>query len=70
MLVTAAIVWCLTGIASILWLSWDREAITWGQLAFCVGFGSLVGPSVWVIIAAKVFVGADFWSKRIFGKSK
>jgi hypothetical protein len=70
MLAAAIVVWCLTGTASFVWLAPDRDAITWGQLVFCIALGSVTGPLVWMIIALKIFIGAEFWNKPIFGKSK
>ena len=64
------IFWCAVGVSSFIWLSWDREAFTWGDLVLCVALGCIAGPLFWVIIAAKVLVGARFWNEPIFGRRK
>jgi hypothetical protein len=65
MFMVVIIGWCVAGISSWLWLAWDPQAMTWGQLAGCILLGGLSGPLVWIIIGFKVFVGADFWNKPI-----
>jgi hypothetical protein len=63
-------IWCLVGSASLVWLGWDREAYTWGQLFFAVAFGCLLGALVPIAVALIILVRAEFWNKPIFGKSK
>ena len=70
MYIVAVVVWCWVGTTSLIWLSWDREAFTWGNLVFCLVLGGCIGPILWVIIGLKILVQADFWNKPIFGKSK
>jgi hypothetical protein len=62
--------WDVIGVAGIIFLSWDREAFTWGNLFWCVVLGCFVGPLLGVIIGLKILVEADFWNKPIFGKRK
>lgn len=62
--------WAAVGGASLVWLSWDREAYTWGNLFWAVVIGCCVGPLFWIAVALKILVEADFWSKPILGKSK
>jgi hypothetical protein len=70
MIAIVIVAWCLIGTAGFIWLSWDREAFTWGNLLWCIIFGCVVGPLLWAIIGLKNLVQAEFWNKPIFGKSK
>lgn len=67
-LAISIVCWCAVGTGGLIWLSWDREAFTWGNLFWCVVLGCVIGPLLWIAIALKILVQADFWNKPIFGK--
>ena len=64
-----AAMWWSVGTGVLIYLNWDRDAFTWGQLLTCSVVG-IIGPLVMLAIAIAILKDAAFWNKPIFGKRR
>ena len=69
MIYLLAAAWWSIGTATLIYLTWDREAFTWGNLLTCLLVG-IIGPLVMLAIAIAVLKDAAFWNDPIFGKRR